>query len=315
MSNPIAWLNGRIISAAEAAVPVTDLGVVSGATVTEMIRTFRHEPYRLDAHLDRLISSLELCDFPVPVPTLRTELTAAVTEVVAANGRLIPEDHDLGIITFITAGPNPTYLGAAGLASAGTGTMCVHTFPLPFEFWADKQRNGQHLASVSVASLPVDSVSPQAKHRNRLHWYRADKEARGRFDGATALLETKDGLLTETSAGNVFIVTNRTIRTPHADLVLGGIGQQCLHEIAGRLGFECEDAPLRLSDIEAADEILTTSTTYCLLPVTRFNGHSVCGGKPGPVFHELIAAWSGQVGVDIVQQAADAARDRTSSAD
>ena len=55
---------------------------------------------------------------------------------------------------------------------------------------------------------------------------------------------------------------------------------------------------------------MTSSTTCCLLPVTKFNDQAIGDGEPGPIFRELIAAWSDLVGIDIVQQAADAAQER-----
>jgi len=55
---------------------------------------------------------------------------------------------------------------------------------------------------------------------------------------------------------------------------------------------------------------MTSSTTCCLLPVTKFNDQMIGDGTPGPAFQELITAWSDLVGVDIVQQAALAAQER-----
>jgi hypothetical protein len=40
MNAPIAWINGALCPFTQAAVPVWDLGVVAGASVTEMARTF-----------------------------------------------------------------------------------------------------------------------------------------------------------------------------------------------------------------------------------------------------------------------------------
>lgn len=308
MSEPIAFLNGRVVPFSEAAVSVTDLGVVAGASVTEMIRTFKHVPFRLDDHLDRLFGSLELCGFPTQVD--RLTLKSRVAEVVEHNSQLIPDSHDLGIIIFVTAGQNLTYLGAAQREAASQGTICVHTFPLPFELWAAKQTEGQHLASVSVEPLPGRAVPPQAKHRNRLHWYRADREARSRYATASSLLTTPEGDVTETSAGNFFIVKSDVIRTARPELVLGGISQRVLRELATELGFEWQEDAITLNDIPRSDEAMTSSTTCCLLPVTRINDTAIGTGKPGPVFQKLITAWSDLVGIDIVRQAAEAARER-----
>ena len=308
MPEPIAFLNGEIVPASSAAVPVTDLSVVAGASVTEMIRTFGHVPFRLGEHVDRLFGSLELCGFPTEVD--RQQLEDAVAEIVAHNSALIPKQHDLGIIIFVSAGQNLTYLGDAGRDVASQGTVCVHSFPLPFELWAEKQSTGQQLASVSIQPLPDDSVPPQAKHRNRIHWLRADKEARARFPTASSLLATPDGYITETAAGNFYLVKDRTIYTPPSELVLGGISQMVMKEIAAHLGFDWQESAITFDDLAEANEAMTSSTTCCLLPVTKFNDQMIGDGTPGPAFQELITAWSDLVGVDIVQQAALAAQER-----
>ena len=212
----------------------------------------------------------------------------------------------------MTAGQNLTYLGGNARDSVSQGTVCVHSFPLPFELWAGRQQNGQHLATVSVLPLPVQSVSPVAKHRNRMHWLRADREARERFSDAFALLVTPEGVVTETSSGNVFLVRDRTIYTPPSELVLGGISRMVLSELAESQGISWEEAPVSVESMRAADEVLTSSTPYCLVPVTRFDDIPIGTGEPGPVFRELIAAWSNMVGLDIVQQTIVAAQERSS---
>ncbi len=83
-----------------------------------------------------------------------------------------------------------------------------------------------------------------------------------------------------------------------------------LHEIATSLGFTWEESALSFDDLRDADEAMTSSTTCCLLPVTRFNDQPIGNGQAGPVFQELISAWSDLVGVDIVGQAAQAAQER-----
>mgnify|MGYP002628135899 CR=1 FL=1 len=308
MTEPIAFLNGQIVPFSQAAVPVTDLAVVAGASVTEMIRTFGHVPFRLSDHLDRLAASVELCGFPTQID--RGQIEDAISQIVGHNAPLIPKTHDLGIIIFVSAGQNLTYLGAAGREAASQGTVCVHSFALPFELWAEKQSTGQHLASVEVLPLPNESVPPQAKHRNRLHWFRADKEARSRFPTASSLLATADGHITETAAGNFYLIKDRTIFTPQRQLVLGGISQRVLRELASKLGLTWQESAITFDDLAEANEAMTSSTTCCLLPVTRFNDQIIGSGQPGPVFQELVTAWSDLVGVDIVRQAADAAQER-----
>jgi branched-chain amino acid aminotransferase len=57
-----------------------------------------------------------------------------------------------------------------------------------------------------------------------------------------------------------------------------------------------------------ANEAFFTATSFSIMPATRFNGHPIGDGAPGPVTRRLIKAWSEMVGVDIIAQAKDYAR-------
>lgn len=76
-----------------------------------------------------------------------------------------------------------------------------------------------------------------------------------------------------------------------------------VERLAAAAGIVCRRESLRAADLAAADEILLTSTPNCLLPVTRFDGRPVGGGRPGPLHRLLLAAWSRDVGLDIAAQA------------
>ena len=60
MSEPIVYLNDRFVPASQAKLNIYDLGIVLGATLTEMTRTFRHQPFRAEEHVARLYRSLKL---------------------------------------------------------------------------------------------------------------------------------------------------------------------------------------------------------------------------------------------------------------
>ena len=110
MTTPIAWMNGDLIPYEKAAVPVWDLGVVAGASVSEMARTFAHKPFRMSQHVDRLLFAIHKIGFPELYD--KQQLLHAVSSMLAHNLSLIPPNRDLGIVIFSTAGPNPTYLGS-----------------------------------------------------------------------------------------------------------------------------------------------------------------------------------------------------------
>ena len=61
-------------------------------------------------------------------------------------------------------------------------------------------------------------------------------------------------------------------------------------------------------DLYTADELFFTSTPYCIMPATKFNGLPVGSGEVGELTRALLDAWSDQVGMDIVKQARDQMR-------
>ena len=181
MSEPIAWKNGQQTTFAKLNLPVWDLGVVAGASITEMARTYRHQPFRLADHIGRLTISCEKLGFVLPYSNV--ELLTAAREVVAANCQQIAETDDLGVVMFVTAGGNPTYLGAGDVPGPN---VVIHTFRLPLELWAASARDGVRLTIPSIRQIPESSLPVQWKVRNRLHWWLADRQAGESESGSRA---------------------------------------------------------------------------------------------------------------------------------
>src|ERR1700685_3780402 len=175
MAEPLAYLNGRLVPAGEARLAVYDAGVVLGATVTELVRTFRHEPFRLDDHLARLGQSLHYVRFDIGMS--RDELAAVVQKLVEHNAGLVGSEDELGVVVFVTAGEYATYAGGAAGNVRTTPTVCAHTFPLPFELWAARIQAGAHLVTPSIRHVPPQCYDPKMKCRSRMHYFLADQEA------------------------------------------------------------------------------------------------------------------------------------------
>lgn len=307
-TQPIAWINGEYKPIAEAALHVFDKGLVHGAAVTEMLRTFRRQPFRVEGHLDRLYAGIDALGFEVFVS--KWELAAIVKTVVEHNATLIPASHDLGIIVFATAGTNLTYVGLIG--DREPSTVCVHTFPLPFELWAEKATNGQKLVIPQVRAIPPECIDPRIKHRSRLHWVLADQEARTRVPGASALVLDLQGRITETSSGNFFAVIRGEIQTPLSECCLGGISQAVVRELAATLKIPYRERNLYPKELRFAAEAFTSSTPYCLMPVASMNEMKF-KDTPGPIYQKLVAAWNDLVGLDIIGQIQQGAMDRQST--
>lgn len=301
MSEPFAYLNGQWIPASQAAVPVWDAGFVLGTTCTEQLRTFGGKLFRLDRHLARLHNSLQTLGLDAdaicrPLPDLCQEL-------VGRNWPILQQTHagsDLGLAVLVTPGAYASFAPGEN----PSGTLCLHTYRLPLEKWATRYRHGAALATSQVQQVPAECWPPALKCRSRVHYYLADQEVSRRQPGAQALLLDAQGNLTETPTANVLIYRQEEgIFAPPPEAVLPGVSAAVVWELAEQLGLKCGHRPLRPTDVATADEVFLTSTPFCLLPVTQFDGQKIGSGQPGPIFQRTLSAWSQLVGLDIQQQA------------
>lgn len=297
-STPLAYLNGRFLAADQASIPIWDRGVVQGATVTEMIRTFRGVPFRLCDHLSRLRNSLAYLG--VTLAESDDQLRDIASLLIASNR---PGSVELGIVIFVTPGAIPMYAGDL-LCSSGP-TLCVHTFPLPVECWTSRYIHGQSLIVPSIRQVSREILDPRVKYRSRLHWYLADRETQQIDPTAVALLQDEHGHLTETNSGNFLIVKHGVIQTPRSCDTLSGISQAFVRELANGLAIPYQETDITLQQALAADEAFTTSTSYCLWPVTRINQQSIGTGVPGPITQALLQAWFRAVGFDFTAPLAE----------
>ena len=183
-------------------------------------------------------------------------------------------------------------------------TVCLHTYSLPFRFWAEKYRAGQFLATTAIRQVPPECWPAEIKCRSRMHFYLADKQAAHSHPGSRALLLDRDGNITEASTANVLLYRREVgLISPPASKILPGISLMELLEIAAALKIHCVERNFTPAEAAAADEMLLTSTPFCVLPCTRMNGRPIAAGRPGEVFARLLAAWSEIVGVHIAHQA------------
>lgn len=296
----IVFLNGNFIPESEAHISIYDMAIVLGATITEMTRTFNLQPFRLEDHIKRLFRSLRYAR--IDLGMTQEEVATVTRKVADHNGKLIDQGGELGIVHFVTGGEFHEYVGSAGRAPRVTPTICIHTFPIPFHYFADKLQNGQHAVTPSIRKVPSQCVDPKIKCRSRMNFFLAEKEAALVDPNAICLMLDLDGNITEGTGSNFFIVEDGRLVSPPRDQILPGISRMTVMELAAQMGIPVEERPIQLHDVINADEALSTTTPYCMAPVVRINGAQIADGKPGPMYKRLATAWSELVGVDIVQQ-------------
>ena len=265
------YLNGSFIPIEDARISVLDRGFIFGDGVYEVIPVYSHRPFRLTEHLRRLQKSLDGIQLRNPYTDI--EWTELVEQIIAGN-----EGDDQYLYLQVTRGVAPR----------------DHAFPkevIPTVFIMSSP------LVIASKELIVAGVSAITANDNR--WIRCDIKAISLLpnvllrqmaveSGATETLLLREGFLTEGSASNVFVVKNKLLLAPpKSHLMLPGITYDVVLELADKYQIPYEIIEISEYDLRTADEILLTSSTKEIMPVTLLDGKKVGSGKPGEKFAQL----------------------------
>ena len=294
----VVYLNGDLVPEDEAKVSIFDIGFMYSAVFMEAVRTFKHEVFRLSDHLERLDRSIRYTGLSPLVSQRR--MAAVIDQVLAANMHRFEADNDCWVCAQVTPGlgfPHPMIKG-----KRHKPTVMAYVSPLPFDEYVASYAKGVPARVPSVRNVPPACVDPRGKTRFRLHYFMGKLEAKASDPEAFALLLDTQGFVTEGTGANFFIASKGVLHTAPARNILEGVSRRVVIELARHLGIDVVERDITLYDVYGADEAFWTTSSYCMLPVSRVN-HVPMGAVPGPLYTRLIAAWSDAVGVDIIGQA------------
>jgi branched-subunit amino acid aminotransferase/4-amino-4-deoxychorismate lyase len=229
-------------------------------------------------------------------------MLARTYELARQNCALIGEDADIAVVHFITPGENRIYAGSASSAVPLSPTVCIHSFPLAFAAWQHLFTAGAHVVTPAIRHIPPQCIDPKTKNRSRLHWHLADQQSHAVDPKAISLLLDLEGNITECAGSNFLVIKDRTIYSPTSRNILQGISLLTVRDLAASLNLGWVEKDLQTYDVINADEAWLTTTPYCLAPCTRINGIPLGNGHPGPVWREMLQAWSDLVEMDIEAQ-------------
>lgn len=258
------WIDGRVVDASEARVPVTDHGLLYGDGIFEGIRIYSRKVFRLDDHLRRFGTGARAIGLTLPVDL------AGVGKIVLETARAFGQDE--------------AYLRL--VATRGDGSLGVDPTTCPVArifciaaqidiFSPDRIRQGIDLVTVSVRRPALDALDPRVKSLNYLNSALAKREARLR--GADeALILNAAGRVAEASVANVFVARDGALLTPPTtDGSLDGITRDSVMRIAHGLGVEAREQTLSRVDLLRADEVFLTGSGARIVPVATLDGEPV----------------------------------------
>jgi len=271
----MVFLNGEILPIEQAKIPVLDRGFIFGDGIYELVPVYSRVPFRLDEHLNRLERSLR--EVRIRNPYSRAEWRDVIQRLIAAQ-----PFEDQGLYFQVTR----------GVAKRD------HAFPQGVEPTVFAMAN-------PLVTPPAALVERGAAARSAVdfRWQRCDVKSISLIGncllrqlsadvGEAETILFRDGLLTEASASNVFIVKAGVIQAPpKSNLILPGITYDVVVELARDAGLPLELRDIPEADVRSADELWVTSSSKEILAIVSLDGRPVGDGKPGPVFRRMHALY------------------------
>ena len=293
------YLSGTLVPESQAKISIFDSAVMLGDCVTESTRTFAHKPFKIEQHIARLYKSLKVARID---PGLSPEEMLTVTlDLLQQNLQTLEQGDDFWIVHNVSrglavAGPDPT------IAQSGA-TVIIHNSMMDLTGWAGFYGQGCHAVTPMSRAIPSQALDARIKNRSRMNYTLAEIEVKLVDEKAQSVLLDIHGNVSENKGGNVFIVSDGVIKTPATSNCLAGVSRATVIELAATLDIACSETSLQPYDLYTADELFLTSTPYCIMPATKFNGLPVGNGEVGTITKKILTAWSDLVEVDIQRQA------------
>jgi D-alanine transaminase len=274
-NDSIVYVNGEYVRLGDAKISVLDRGFIFGDGIYEVVPAYNGKPFRMKEHLARLERSLGAIRIDTGKSTADWE--KLVHDMLKRSGL-----GDCMVYLQVTRGVAKRDHGFPQDCEPTVFCM-VSPFKRPD---AHKREDG-----LSVVSMPdlrwlhceIKSVSLLGNVLAKQHAVDA---------GVDEVVQFRDGHLSEGSSCNIWVVKDGVLLAPVRDhFILEGIRYAFLEQLAAKAGVKFESRPISREEVEQADELMLSSATKEVLPITRYDGKPVGSGKPGPVYAKLRAGY------------------------
>ncbi|MDF1819388.1 MAG: D-amino acid aminotransferase [Immundisolibacteraceae bacterium] len=274
----MAWVNGEFMAPAAAKVSALDRGFIFGDAVYEVVPAYGGNLFLLQSHLQRLARSLEITRIRNPYSD--EQWGELLDGLVNRCG-----NHDQSVYLQVTRGVAPR---DHAFPDVEPTVFCLSR-PLAE---TSNQQLDQGLVAITTADIRWDYC--HAKTTSLIANVMLRQQAVDA--GADEALLLRDGLLTEGSASNAFVVVRGELLTPTAgEQLLHGITRERILQLARQQNIPVAERSVSEQQLRRADEICISSSTKGILPVTRLDDVAVGEGTPGPVWHAIWQAYQAEI--------------------
>ena len=279
------WMNGKLVNWADANIHIASHVIHYGSAVFEGARCYKTPKgsvfFRLGAHMRRLYDSARIyrMDYDVDCETL----TRGVIDTVVANGMEACYIRPLIYRGYHTLGVNPlpcpvegailvwewgAYLGADALEKGVDVKVSSWTRSAPNTFPAMAKTVANYANS---GLIKMEAV----------------------LDGySEGIALNPDGLLSEGSGQNLFIVRDGVVYTPPLSAsVLAGITRDSIMTLAKDQGLAVKEQDMPREFLYVADEVFFAGTAAEITPIRSVDKIQVGAGRRGPITTALQTAF------------------------
>jgi D-alanine transaminase len=268
-----AYFNGEILGSDQVRISMDDRGFLFGDALYEVVHAYHGNLFAWDLHIERLQEGLAALRYPpVRLEVLKAAALTLLREESAAEASVYMQ---------ISRGVQPrSHLFPAETTPPTVLLWVRPILPIAKEVVAEGVKvvtaADDRWAKVWIKTV---GLLPNVMAKQMAH-------DRGAFDAVFV----RDGMVTESTSANVFIVQDGQLRTaPLNNYILPGVTRHVVLELAQELGLEVNLRPFTVAEMMGADEVFLTGTLTEVLPVREIDGVRV--RSVGIVSQRLLTAF------------------------
>ena len=298
LPDTLCYLNGDYTPLKDAKISVLDRGFIFGDGVYEVVPAYAGKLFRFAHHMARLDRSL--AELRIANPLTHVEWHEIAIQLIATRAQ---EIRAKALNDGLKESQNTSQPDQIIYIQVSRGVaMRDHVMPPGLKPTVFVMVNAMKLPSVQQRSEGVACVTA-----DDFRWGKAHIKSTSllgavfsrQISADAGALETvmfRGDYLSEAAASNVWVVKGGKVIGPLRDnLVLEGIRYGLFEELCRAQAIPFELRRISKAEVLGADELLLSSATKEVLPITLLDGkkvgHDSNIGLPGPVYAKLYAAY------------------------
>ena len=271
------YVNGKILSRADASISVFDSGFLLGDGVWEGIRLLNRKLVSLDEHLERLFFGAKQLD--INIGCSRKELIKIIHKTLNANNMT----NDVHIRLIVSRGLKKTPYQHPNANIQGSTIVIIPEYKK-----ADKKINekGINLVTVKIRRGTSDTQDPRLNTLSKLNCILACIEA-DKAGADEGIMLDVSGNVSTCNSTNFFIIRKGEVWTSKGIYCLPGITRKMVIDICKEKNIPIYEKDFKVEDLYTSDEAFVTGTFAGIIPAINIDGYKISNCVRGKLTHKL----------------------------